>query len=415
MTLLILLMCSIGVWAQDGPSIADPKFYLENKLGDNATVAFYPYDPRELNTRAATATASVIDENELKDYISKIEAPGSTISSTDRMVKWCPYVLMYIVPKDDYWTDKALLFGTFATDESLVQPSIIGPVQPGYSTRAGITIGDKLEVNPIQIQLYADRFDGAGWYYMSVPEEASDGSSGNTIILEGFVVPKFDLSTVTSTSTDGKTLTYTSDGFTTTLSIDDGGTSFTYNGSAQGPTKITNTTFEVKKDSKTISFETSNHVFVALSAQSGSSLSSDKTAVDVGDYTLSLQPKTRTVQDNSGTSGNATTTVPAGIFINEKDIEFKITQRELNTTNSGLTVTAKNKVYDGNTDAEVSATFATGVDGEMLTITGLEGTFDNKNVGENKTVTIKSGWTIVPGDNTKVANYKIDMPESPSP
>ena len=38
------------------------------------------------------------------------------------------------------------------------------PVQPGYSTRAGITIGDKLEVNPIQIQLYADRFDGAGWY-----------------------------------------------------------------------------------------------------------------------------------------------------------------------------------------------------------------------------------------------------------
>ena len=421
MTLLMLLMCSIGVWAQDGTTVVDPGFYLVNKLGGNATVTFYTYAP-ESNTRAASEQVSLLE------IVSQIEAGTSGLEPLIKgddtkeenyfMNRYYPYVLMHIVPKNDsegnYWTDEALLFSNFATDESLVNvPSqlVPGQLQPGgYSTRSGVSIGDKLDVNLIQLD--ANRYDGAGWYYIYVPEEASDGSSGNTIILEGFVVPKFDLSTVTSTSTDGKTLTYTSDGFTTTLSIDDGGTSFTYNGSAQGPTKITNTTFEVKKDSKTISFETSNHVFVALSAQSGSSLSSDKTAVDVGDYTLSLQPKTRTVQDNSGTSGNATTTVPAGIFINEKDIEFKITQRELNTTNSGLTVTAKNKVYDGNTDAEVSATFATGVDGETLTITGLEGTFDNKNVGENKTVTIKSGWTIVPGDNTKVANYKIDMPES---
>ena len=421
MTLLMLLMCSIGVWAQDGTTVVDPGFYLVNKLGGNATVTFYTYAP-ESNTRAASEQVSLLE------IVSQIEAGTSGLEPLIKgddtkeenyfMNRYYPYVLMHIVPKNDsegnYWTDEALLFSNFATDESLVNvPSqlVPGQLQPGgYSTRSGVSIGDKLDVNLIQLD--ANRYDGAGWYYIYVPEEASDGSSGNTIILEGFVVPKFDLSTVTSTSTDGKTLTYTLDGFTSTLSIDDGGTSFTYNGSAQGPTKITNTTFEVKKDSKTISFETSNHVFVALSAQSGSSLSSDKTAVDVGDYTLSLQPKTRTVQDNSGTSGNATTTVPAGIFINEKDIEFKITQRELNTTNSGLTVTAKNKVYDGNTDAEVSATFATGVDGETLTITGLEGTFDNKNVGENKTVTIKSGWTIVPGDNTKVANYKIDMPES---
>ena len=352
MTLFMLLMCSIGAWAQDGTTVVDPGFYLVNKLGGNATVTFYTYAP-ESNTRAASEQVSLLE------IVSQIEAGTSGLEPLIKgddtkeenyfMNRYYPYVLMHIVPKNDsegnYWTDEALLFSNFATDESLVNvPSqlVPGQLQPGgYSTRSGVSIGDKLDVNLIQLD--ANRYDGAGWYYIYVPEEASDGSFGNTIILEGFVVPKFDLSTVTSTSTDGKTLTYTSDGFTTTLSIDDGGTSFTYNGSAQGPSKITNTTFEVKKDSKTISFETSKHVLYALSAQEGSSLTTDDKAVNVGKYAFTLSPNPRIVQDNSGTTGEATT-VPAGIFIDNMSIGFTIS--EATFTETEVTYEGYEGVYD---------------------------------------------------------------------
>ena len=88
-------------------------------------------------------------------------------------------MLFNIVLKHDsegnYWTDEALLFSNFATDESLVNvPSqlVPGQLQPGgYSTRSGVSIGDKLDVNLIQLD--ANRYDGAGWYYIYVPEEAS--------------------------------------------------------------------------------------------------------------------------------------------------------------------------------------------------------------------------------------------------
>lgn len=70
-------------------------------------------------------------------------------------------------------------------------------------------------------------------------------------------------------------------------------------------------------------------------------------------------------------------------------------------------VAAEDKVYDGTTDATVTATVDTGVAGESLTITGLKGIFARKDVGENLTVAV---------DATKVAwnngNYAITFPET---
>ena len=363
MTLLMLLMCSIGAWADDGTTPVDPSFYLVNKLGGNAMVTFYTYAPAS-NTRAASEQVS------LQEIVKDIEAETSTLEPLVKgddpteenyfMDRYYPYVLMHIVPKNDsegnYWTDEALLYGNLATDESLVvvpTQLVPGQLQPGgYSTRAGVSIGDKLEVNLIQLD--ANRYDGAGWYYMYVPELASDGALGNTIILNGFVLPKFDLSAGTA-STDGKTYTFTvEDSWTTTLTIDEGGTSFTYNGSAQGPTKITNTSIVVKNGSKeAVTFNTvSEHVKSELGL---SSSLTEGSAVNVGSYVLTLIPKEVEVAVQSANSRSATTSTDptAGIFINKKDIEFEIKVKDMNTNPTGnehkmtITVNPTSFVYNG--------------------------------------------------------------------
>lgn len=64
-----------------------------------------------------------------------------------------------------------------------------------------------------------------------------------------------------------------------------------------------------------------------------------------------------------------------------------ITAREV--TVSGIT--AKDKVYDGSTNAELdysAATFDGKVDGDILTVTSAAGTFSDKNVGTDQTVTV---------------------------
>ena len=82
-------------------------------------------------------------------------------------------------------------------------------------------------------------------------------------------------------------------------------------------------------------------------------------------------------------------------------VEYTIAQKEV--TVSGIT--ASDKIYDGNTDAALETT-AVAITGKLtddtLTVTGT-GTFDNANVGENKTVTI-SDLTL--GGASK-DNYKL--------
>ena len=62
-----------------------------------------------------------------------------------------------------------------------------------------------------------------------------------------------------------------------------------------------------------------------------------------------------------------------------------------NITAKTLTATASasNKVYDGNNTAQTTLTLSGFIGSETLTNTNLS-TFDNKNVGSNKTVTVNS-------------------------
>jgi len=123
-----------------------------------------------------------------------------------------------------------------------------------------------------------------------------------------------------------------------------------------------------------------------------------------GDAKVQYQKKT------DGSYGTATETAPtdageykASITVGgaTASVEYTIAQKEV--TVSGIT--ASDKVYDGNTDVTLVTTAAT-VTGKLnddaLTVSAT-GTFDNANVGENKTVTI-SNLTL---DGASKDNYKL--------
>ena len=75
------------------------------------------------------------------------------------------------------------------------------------------------------------------------------------------------------------------------------------------------------------------------------------------------------------------------------------------------TVNADSKNYDGTTITNVSALVDTGIDGEKLSISGLTGTFDNKNAGNDKIVNINSDNAVITG-NSSSNNYIISYPSS---
>ena len=115
-------------------------------------------------------------------------------------------------------------------------------------------------------------------------------------------------------------------------------------------------------------------------------------------------------QTNAGTGYTATASLTGAKAGNYKlptlaTHTFDIAKKTVTVTSG---ITAENKVYDGTTTAtfDCSSAVVTGLlEGDNLTVTAATGTFDNKNVGENKTVTI-TGFTMggTSGDNYKAAD-----------
>lgn len=90
-------------------------------------------------------------------------------------------------------------------------------------------------------------------------------------------------------------------------------------------------------------------------------------------------------------------------YSGKQEITFTISKAEI-TEISGIT--AANKVYDGNTNADLTLTEAslTGKIGtENLTVASATGAFDSKDAGQNKSVTV-SGVTL---GGTAAVNYKL--------
>lgn len=120
------------------------------------------------------------------------------------------------------------------------------------------------------------------------------------------------------------------------------------------------------------------------------------------DYTLSYSNNTNAAE-STATNAPTITITGKGSYSGTRTVKFTIKQKPV--TVGGIK--AKNKAYDTTTTAELDcsgATFAGKVDGDRLTVSGT-GTFDNKNAGKDKTVTI-SGLTL---GGESAGNYALTV------
>ena len=77
-------------------------------------------------------------------------------------------------------------------------------------------------------------------------------------------------------------------------------------------------------------------------------------------------------------------------------------------------VTVKNKTYDGTLSADVAAAVSSSdlVDGDQLDITGITGTFADKNAGDDKQVTVNGSDPTITGSGADNYNVTIDESET---
>ncbi len=138
----------------------------------------------------------------------------------------------------------------------------------------------------------------------------------------------------------------------------------------------------------------------------GSAIDNSDGTTITGTYTFVDGPTMPTV-DNSGTKYSV-------VFIADDRSTYpdKYSTLAVNVTSKTITVSGINvddKTYDGNTDATLSGTPAlegvVGSDDVSLVTTSVTASFDDKNVGTDKTVTF-SGFTL---DGTDKDNYTLNL------
>ena len=155
---------------------------------------------------------------------------------------------------------------------------------------------------------------------------------------------------------------------------------------------------------------------VTLTANSGTE-TYDGTEKTVSDFTSSVSGLTFTGVSATGSGTNAgeydvtftgvtvnTTRDNTNNYIVTGTTDGKLTINKRQVTISGIT--ASDKTYDGTTTATVDCSQAvvTGmIEGDVLTVTSGTGTFDTKDVGTDKTVTLSS----VSFEGEKAGNYEM--------
>ena len=127
------------------------------------------------------------------------------------------------------------------------------------------------------------------------------------------------------------------------------------------------------------------------------------------------------IQDNDvSTSGNVTAGLHSGMVVeashdlsNDENYNYTFNAASLNVLPKDVTIifNAKDKVYDGNTDAERDGAFILDgfVDGDKVNVfdNNVTYSFSDKNVGEDKTVTA-DGELITVGDDVNNYNFTFD-------
>lgn len=111
-------------------------------------------------------------------------------------------------------------------------------------------------------------------------------------------------------------------------------------------------------------------------------------------------------------SADAVVTGGTGTYAGNYKVTYPTTATaDITAKTLNAVVSAADKVYDGTTEAQVTATVETGITGETLAITGLTGSFADQNVGINKNVSIDStGASVQAGAGTSAENYTVVYP-----
>lgn len=183
---------------------ASEPYYLRGSWGielknglSNATTTFYDggtsFDPTAFSPSAYTTSTLYVDNSDDQDH----------------------YVIAHIVPEFFYWTDLSLL-SAVETGTSLT----------GDANALTLLKRDQYDAAISGDPDMRDRYDGAGWYYYTLPKGHSVAAGYTTSTLGGEVVPQFDLAaddkTVFSHDFDNNTLTIsrTTDTWKATLTYD---------------------------------------------------------------------------------------------------------------------------------------------------------------------------------------------------
>ena len=184
--------------------------FLQNKLGDNATVTFYEpnadFAPEDdayvFDPVAYTGNGAEIIAKKPADYIDNSDGNDH-------------YVIAHIVPNPGYWTDRTLLMAYDAGGALARSRAPI--VDPAYTLKL------------LQADTYDDaesntksRHDGAGWYYYKLPKEHNCTAGYKYSIIDGFAPKQFYLNGSNVWDPTNKVLTVT-DGTTNGWSVE-----FTY-------------------------------------------------------------------------------------------------------------------------------------------------------------------------------------------
>ena len=363
-----------------------PGLELKHAFGDKATVTFYTY------------TFSDGEEPSPEEIdISSFTANNATtwIDEKDEM---CDYVVAHIDPAAGYWTNKALLYASLMANETVA-----------VAATRGADINGPAVVEFLQPD--QGRNDGAGWYCFKFPEDGLMWNNGFTalayksFLLDGYVLPKFDLSKAT-VGTDG--VTCTEGQWSTTLTIDESKSSFEYNGSVQGPTKLTNKSIIVKRgNTEAVTFtNVDDHVTASVYEKPGSSLKGGR-AIDAGNYALTIKAyksEAPVALDGVNTRASSIAIMGSGIFVNSKDVDFTITQKEI-----GLTWTPNPATFTYSGSAQAPTATATGtVNSDAISVTVTVDAKDGSSLTDGKAVKVGS-YTATASSLTgdKAGNYKL--------
>lgn len=241
---------------------------LQSNL-ENATVTWY--DGGNAVPEADKAYPEITGAS---PYVSQFNTTDNTYATGDH------YVIAHIVPDNDLST------GFYWTDASLLRSMEARSMETGISIAAG-TRGIGTDSYRNLTLLKADeydsgeggmkpRHDGAGWYYYKIPKDNFFDTGYTTSVLEGEVVPQFELGgenvslkDKTLTVTDGKT-----NGWSAELTYDQ--LSFDFDGSGHCP----KTTKIVVKKAGTTKFEFTEPTAIAAQITDGY----DPAPLTIGDH-----------------------------------------------------------------------------------------------------------------------------------